>query len=74
MVQLHESPQLHPWPQSHSMIATLQLQEKPQVQAGPQSHAVVLGSVFICISSVGVELTNPNLVGGAQLHLNERAT
>ena len=56
-VQPHEFPQPHSWPQSHFVVALLQLQDGPQLQAGPQLQSVFLGSVFIGISRVGVELT-----------------
>jgi hypothetical protein len=51
-VLLQNSPQRHPWLQSHFAAEALQLQVGPQSQAGPQLQTVFLDSVFIGFSPV----------------------
>jgi len=51
---VRDSSQPHSWPQSQLLVTGPQLQLGPQLQEGPQLHSVLLGSVFICISSAGL--------------------
>ena len=54
LVQAQASPQRHSGPQPHGAGVALHWQDGPQLQAEPHSHLLVLVSVFIGFSRVGL--------------------